>query len=418
MSQPVAFAGSISRLKDVAECPAYAYARHVTKLPELPETDTMAKVGRILHNCVTHRIRDGQWPDWSIDKEYEPGLQRELDYVRRNFERTIEALKIPSYASTEHRLAFNREWAPCDYFDPGTWFRLVFDVAWSDPDTGTVWIGDWKTGYVVNPEEDKEQVVAYALGAALTWEDARAFRVFLAYPRHGPEAVYWYDVDDEMMVRMRRTIDARLSEYNEIARREDKWRPKLSRRCARCPLWGKCPEIAKIRDEAVIPPADSEGLARYWLAAEALEGRAELLKKAAREVAKEIGPVIFPDSRVLTFHPTEKLEYPAREVLQWAIEKGAPQEKLYKLLDFGKTTMDDVMMAVPKIKGGPTKKSMREEADTRFARRSISTRFEAKRPKGSDKPAELAEGDADPTKAGAIEAAPIEPQPLLQGTLL
>lgn len=140
-------AWSFSRVEMWEGCPAKAKYKHLDKMLETP-SKAMEK-GKADH-LLAEKFSLGK-----IKK-----LPKELELFDEEF---FALVKLKKHLQTEAQLGLDKNWEPCDWFDPNCWVRIVADCMYLDPKSGSLVVIDYKTGKI--KEEHKEQLSLYAIGA-------------------------------------------------------------------------------------------------------------------------------------------------------------------------------------------------------------------------------------------------------------
>lgn len=184
-------AWSWSRLGDWEECPLKAKLKHLDKIkePGSPALDRGSAIHKEAEGYVTGRL---------------PDLPASLERFFEEF----AALRARKDAECERQLAVDAGWAPCDWFGPGAWLRVVIDCthAGASPDEAGRTVIDYKTGKV-RPRND-DQLDLYNL-------------VALAYHPHVKRADAWLWYLDQGETSTRSLVRA------EAAKLQRKWEKRV-----------------------------------------------------------------------------------------------------------------------------------------------------------------------------------------------
>jgi len=160
--KPRIMSWSYSRLSTWETCPAKAKYKFLEKLPE-PDSAAAARGGAI------HKLAEA----------YLNGDVKEVPPELFQVEGFLDDLKG---AKSELQLAFTNEWAPCSWFGPQVYCRVIFDAVKIDGTYGI--IVDHKTGKK-RPEEHKDQLRLYALAAFVQWPELEEVEAQIIYIDHG-----------------------------------------------------------------------------------------------------------------------------------------------------------------------------------------------------------------------------------------
>ena len=136
-NKPKSFSWSYSKLKNFESCPKRHYHLDIAKDVKDEESEALL-YGNQLHDALAKRIGKNV-PLPEPFKHMEPWAARVV---------TGEGNVL-----VEQKLAINKDFGPCDFFDKDAWFRGIGDVI--KIVGGAALILDWKTGKVV---EDSQQL--------------------------------------------------------------------------------------------------------------------------------------------------------------------------------------------------------------------------------------------------------------------
>ena len=145
-------AWSYTALTAFEQCPKRYYHTRVAKDVLEPETESLTW-GRAVHKALELRVRDGTDLPTGMT-QWEPLAER------------IAALE--GELITEHQIALNKAFKPCDWFSQDTWVRGIIDVGAVNGDKLIAL--DWKTG---KPKPDLDQLKLFAALAMAVWPQVR-----------------------------------------------------------------------------------------------------------------------------------------------------------------------------------------------------------------------------------------------------
>ena len=126
-------AWSWSRLADYDQCPARCKYKHIDKLKE-PQSPVLQAGNDAHKQCedYTKRVKGATiTPAMATFKEEFMALRKRLK---------------PSQLETELRVAFDKDWNPCDWFAASAWLRVVIDLTWVEAKEARREVVDYKTG--------------------------------------------------------------------------------------------------------------------------------------------------------------------------------------------------------------------------------------------------------------------------------
>jgi hypothetical protein len=165
MTAPAITAWSYSRYEVWAQCPKKAFYKFVAKYPEGPKSAALLR-GIDAHE-VCAKIYRGEWSD---SEAVSLGWRQLLAKHKSFYGPDLEA---------ELQLAFDKDWAPTDWFSKQTVFRCAFDGMAFTPHSTTLLIKEHKTGK--KWPGHVEQAGLYAMVGALVVPDAQNILVDVQY---------------------------------------------------------------------------------------------------------------------------------------------------------------------------------------------------------------------------------------------
>jgi CRISPR/Cas system-associated exonuclease Cas4 (RecB family) len=130
---PKITAWSWSRLADWEQCPAKCKFKHVLKMKE-PESPVLAAGSAAHKECENYMRR-------VAGASITPAMQT----FKKDFQALRKRLK-PSQVETEARVAFDKDWAPVDWFASSAWLRVVIDLTFVEAKEARREVVDYKTG--------------------------------------------------------------------------------------------------------------------------------------------------------------------------------------------------------------------------------------------------------------------------------
>jgi hypothetical protein len=143
---------SFSRLDLYEKCP---HAFKTVYLDKIPRARSEAlEVGTRLHGLVAdylvRLIALGQSTDWDWARGATPrdGLADAAE-IWEQFYNTFTLPPALDAPGVERKLAFDRDWQPCEFFSDEAYFRMVIDFHFRQNSLGV--IIDWKTNRQVPP---------------------------------------------------------------------------------------------------------------------------------------------------------------------------------------------------------------------------------------------------------------------------
>ena len=137
------FAWSYSKLKDFETCPRQYHEVKVLKNFKEIESEHQSW-GKNVHDALANRLSKKVTLPVTMSRYEEECAE-------------LESAAAGGVLRTELKLAFDKDFRACGYFDQGTWFRGIADVLILRPPIAMAF--DWKTG---KPLEDMPQLALMA----------------------------------------------------------------------------------------------------------------------------------------------------------------------------------------------------------------------------------------------------------------
>lgn len=211
------FAWSYSKLKNFETCPKRHWHVDIAK-DVVEEESEQLKYGNMLHDAMAKRI-GSKTPLPATFAEFEPWAAK-LD----NFRGTM---------LVEQKLAIQKDFSPCTFFDKAAWFRGIADVLGI---AGPVALCmDWKTGKIV---EDSVQLALTAQCVFAHYPEVQAVRTEFIWLKD--EATTRADFRREDMVGLWASLQPRVQMLEE-AHKTTTYMAKPGPFCRRwCPV-SQCP---------------------------------------------------------------------------------------------------------------------------------------------------------------------------------
>jgi PD-(D/E)XK nuclease superfamily len=185
------FAWSYSKLKNFESCPKRHWHVDIAKDAKEEESEQL-KWGNTLHSAAAKRLKK--------KVALPPGMEAVEAWCKR-FEAT------PGEILVEQKLAINKDFGKCSWFDNSAWFRAVGDVIKiSGP---VALIADWKTGKVL---EDSQQLALSAACVFAHHPDVQRVRSLFVWLKEGPDVKSEDTFTREGMVNMWKNIWPRIQQ--------------------------------------------------------------------------------------------------------------------------------------------------------------------------------------------------------------
>ena len=211
---PKPFTWSYSQLKNFETCERRN--QQIDRLKAFKEDSDQLRWGNAVHDAMAKAIGKGH-PLPNTMKGYQPYV----DLINRRKDRFN--------VDVERKLAFTRDFQPCDYFHSKVWFRGVVDVSLLSKQLGAMF--DWKTGKVV---DDNVQLGLFATMLFCHYPELQRLETaFVWLPADATTKETWTQAD---MPRLWADLMPRV-ERMEAAYKTNKYEPNPSGLCKRyCPV--------------------------------------------------------------------------------------------------------------------------------------------------------------------------------------
>ena len=337
---------SPSRLEAWDRCPAAYRFAYVLALPQPVADQAPRLLGSVAHALVETYVREAQTTGTPPPLDRLPALARALVSGKGLPEATTAglardatelvsawlsrwAVPLADTVGVEHALAIDAEGRRVAWEAPDAFLRGRLDLVAVEGRQATVC--DWKSGWLIEDDDDLRRAWAPGCYAALLWAWAprlEAITVEYHYLRTRRIARATFARADAIeTLAWARTIAARMADA--LARPDDPaaFPPRPSTACTTCPWVNRCPagqSALEAMDEAPIgDDAEARRLGTLLLAGEARVAR---LRDRLRHYLQDREPLAL-DGVELGFFPT-KGRYDAAAVFRAATEVGADPWRL------------------------------------------------------------------------------------------
>ena len=162
-------AWSYSRLVDYKQCPLRAKLKYIDRASE-PGSAAMDR-GALIHEEAAAYVRG------ELKR-----LPNDLKLFKQEFQ-VLKKLNAATPLAVEMQWAFTDKWAPCDWFGPQAWCRMVLDVVTPHID-GAMRIIDHNTGRN-RFEEQRPQLSLYAVGGFMRYPEVNEITTEFWYTDQG-----------------------------------------------------------------------------------------------------------------------------------------------------------------------------------------------------------------------------------------
>ncbi|MBI4962919.1 MAG: PD-(D/E)XK nuclease family protein [Desulfomonile tiedjei] len=328
---------SFSRLELYAHCP-WAYKKIVLdRLPRVPNEAMIT--GQILHSLIAEYLKRLISQNRQTDWQWAEGINHEgaPPDVSQIWQRFYNSFILPpglEHNGVEHRLAFDRDWQPCEFFYAKAYFRMVLD--WFFQQGDLVVVIDWKSGRKMPADIQKDlqlRIYGWGLKQAVL-PDSREILLRQHFLRYGREQEVLLNAHD-------------LDEVPHILKDKIRWiegdqdfEPTPGSFCGLCGVTAHCPVMAgALISPDIMAPAtrkQAETAATLLLTLQKMEKE---LSSRLKEWVKVNGPVpvgnlVYGETPYLTY------DFDARAITARLLEAGLSREEVWGLLSISKNNLE------------------------------------------------------------------------------
>jgi hypothetical protein len=240
---------------------------------------------------------------------------------------------LESYG-VEHKLAFDRNWQPCEFFAAEAYFRMVVDFHFRQGELAVVL--DWKSNRAVPETVEKDlQLRTYGWGLKQSvYPDAQEILLRLHFLCYGKEREVLLEPQDlegvpEFLTGKIKTIE-----------QDQNFNPTPGSFCGLCGITAHCPIIA----QALIPvkimaPSNREDAQKAASLLLTLQQMEKDLSARLKEWVMVNGPIKVGD---LVYGPTTITSYDfnAQAVATFLLEAGISRDEVWGILSVTKTNLE------------------------------------------------------------------------------
>jgi hypothetical protein len=240
---------------------------------------------------------------------------------------------LESYGA-EHKLAFDRNWQPCDFFGDDAYFRMVVDFHFLQGELAVVL--DWKSNRAVPGTVEKDlQLRTYGWGLKqAVYPEVQEILLRLHFLRYGKEReVLLEPLDLE-------GVPGFLADKINIIEQDKDYNPTPGSFCGPCGVTAHCPIIA----QALIPvkimaPSNREDAQKAASLLLTLQQMEKDLSARLKEWVMVNGPIKVGD---LVYGPTTITSYDfnAQAVATFLLEAGISRDEVWGILSVTKTNLE------------------------------------------------------------------------------
>jgi hypothetical protein len=323
--------------------------------------------GQMLHALIADYLlrlisqkqqTDWEWAEGAAPIEASPDV---LQIWHRFYNSFVLPPALEVYG-VEHKLAFDRNWQPCEFFCPEAYFRMVVDFHFLQGELAVVL--DWKSNRAVPGTVEKDlQLRTYGWGLKqAVYPEAQEILLRLHFLRYGKEREVLLEPQD-----LEGVPEILAGKINIIEQDQD-YNPTPGSFCGLCGLTAHCPVMA----QALVPidilaPADREQAEKAASLLLTLQKLEKELTSRLKEWVKDNGPIQVGD---LMYGPNQVLSYDLDPQLVTAtlLEAGLSREEVWPLLSVSKTNLERGLRRLrrkdlidPALSAGTARKSERIE---------------------------------------------------------
>jgi len=234
----------------------------------------------------------------------------------------------------EHKLAFDRNWQPCEFFSAEAYFRMVVDFHFRQGDLAVVL--DWKSNRVVPETVEKDlQLRTYGWGLKQAiYPDAQEILLRLHFLRYGKEREVFLEPQNFQ------AMPEILTGKTNIIEQDQDYNPTPGSFCGLCGITTHCPVMAQaLVPVEVMAPASREQAEKAASLLLTLQKIEKELTTRLKDWVKEHGPIQVGD---LVYVPSPVVSYDldAQQIVQTLLEAGLNREEVWSLLSITKTNLE------------------------------------------------------------------------------
>jgi len=328
---------SFSRLDLYERCP-WAYKKVI--LDEVPRVSNEAMVtGKVLHALIADYLlclisqkqqTDWEWAEGATPKEASPDV---LQIWQRFYNSFILPPALEVYG-VEHKLAFDRNWQPCEFSSADAYFRMVVDFHFRQGELAVVL--DWKSNRAVPETVEKDlQLRTYGWGLKqAVYPDAQEILLRLHFLRYGKEREVLLEPQDL------EGVPEVLADKIKIIEQDQEFDPTPGSFCGLCGITAHCPTMA----QALVPvellaPVNREQAEKAASLLLTLQKMERELTARLKDWIKNNGPITVGDL-IYGPNPVVTYELDAQAVVQFLLKSGLERETIWSLLTLTKNSLE------------------------------------------------------------------------------
>ncbi len=328
---------SFSRLDLYEKCP-WAFKKVI--LEGVPRVSNEAMTtGKMLHALIADYLlrliskkqqTDWEWAEGAAPKDASPDV---LEIWQRFYNSFILPPGLEVYG-VEHKLAFDRNWQPCEFSSADAYFRMVVDFHFRQGNLAVVL--DWKSNRAVPETVEKDlQLRTYGWGLKrVAYPDTQEILLRLHFLRYGKER--------EVLLEPRDLdgVPEILADRINIIEQDKEYTPTPGSFCGLCGITTHCPTMAQalVPVEIMAPSTreDAEKAASLLLTLQQMEKElvARLKEWIKTNGSVKVGNMVYGPNQSVSYDLDPKL------VTMTLLEAGISREEIWPLLSITKTSLE------------------------------------------------------------------------------
>ncbi|MDD5641252.1 MAG: PD-(D/E)XK nuclease family protein [Syntrophales bacterium] len=328
---------SFSRLDLYDKCP-WAYKKVVLDGVLRVSNEAMV-TGKVLHALIADYLlrlisrkqpTDWEWAEGAVPKDASPDV---LQIWQRFYNSFVLPPALEIYG-VEHKLAFDRNWQPCEFSSAGAYFRMIVDFHFRQGELGVVI--DWKSNRAVPETVEKNlQLRTYGWGLKqVAYPDAQEILLRLHFLRYGKEREVLlepYDLEG---------VPAVLASKIKTIEEDQDYGPTPGSFCGLCGITAHCPVMSEaLAPIEVLAPATLEQAEKAASLLLTLQKMEKELTARLKDWVKEYGPIPVGDM-VYGASPVVSYDLDPQKVTTILLNSGLSREEVWPLLSMTKTNLE------------------------------------------------------------------------------
>ncbi|MDD2901965.1 MAG: PD-(D/E)XK nuclease family protein [Syntrophales bacterium] len=328
---------SFSRLDLYDKCP-WAYKKVI--LEGVPRVSNEAMLtGKTVHALIADYLlrlislkqqTDWEWAEGAAPKEATPDV---LQIWQRFYSSFILPPALEVYG-VEHKLAFDRNWQPCEFSSTDAYFRMIVDFHFRQGELGVVI--DWKSNRAVPETVEKNmQLRTYGWGLKqVAYPDTQEILLRLHFLRYGKEREVLLEPQDL------EGVPEILADKIKTIEQDQDYDPTPGSFCGLCGITAHCPVMSKILAPIeVIAPATREQAEKAASLLLTLQKMEKELTSRLKDWIKEYGSIRVGDM-VYGTSPVVSYDLDPQKVTTILLSAGLSREEIWPLLSLTKTNLE------------------------------------------------------------------------------